>query len=218
MLPIILPNAYLPPVYWWVFAIHHKSVLLENQETYPKQTYRNRCYIYSANGILQLNIPVKKVNGNHTCIAAIEIDNTKNWRSTHWRSIESAYNKSPYFLYYKDYIRPFFETDYKFLSNFNYELICKILSILKLNIVEIALTKDYMQETQSPEFRTFLQPKVPAKLLGISTFPRYLQAFEPRHGFLENLSIIDLIFNLGPDSIQYIKDVYTINFNEQVGS
>jgi hypothetical protein len=218
MSKIILPNAYLPPVYWWVFALHHKSVLLENQETYPKQTYRNRCYIYSANGILQLNIPVKKVYGNHTRMADIEIDNTKNWRSTHWRSIESAYNKTPYFLYYKDNIRPFFETEYKLLSSFNYELIHTILSIFKASKVEISLTQDYMQEPQSPEFRTLLQPKVPANILGISTFPRYIQAFEPRNGFLENLSIIDLIFNLGPDSIQYINKVYTINFNEQVGS
>ena len=212
---VILPNAYLPPVYWWVFAMHYKKIFLENHETYPKQTYRNRCQIYCANGLLQLNIPVKKVNGNHTLVSTVEIDNSKNWQQVHWRSIESSYNKSPYFLYYKDFLKPYYESDYTLLADFNYRIIMTCIQLLRTDEIQLALTTDYMLARQFPEFRDFLHPKILAQQLGITSFPRYIQAFEPRHGFLENLSIIDLLFNLGPGSYQYLQNIYDINFNVQ---
>jgi len=159
---------------------------------------------------------VKRVNGNHTSIQAVEIDNTQNWRTVHWRSIESSYNNTPYFLFYKDFFKPYYESEYTFLTDINFGLINTVIKILKTSGIDPGKTTTYIQDKQSPEFRNLLHPKIPAQELGISTFPRYIQAFETRYGFLENLSIVDLIFNLGPDSLNYLKEVYTINFNEQI--
>jgi hypothetical protein len=213
MLDVIFPNAYLPPVHWWVLALHYERILLENNETYPKQTYRNRCNIYSANGLMQLNIPVRKVNGNHTCISEIQIDNSRNWQQVHWRSIESAYNKTPYFLYYKDHLKPYFESEYTSLSEFNYSLIKTCIQLLKAIEIHPEYTNHFSQPGQFADFRQLLHPKIPVEQLGFTLFPRYIQAFETRHGFMENLSIIDLLFNLGPESYRYLQKVYSLNFN-----
>jgi hypothetical protein len=218
MRPVILPGAYLPPVSWWAFALHYKNILIENKETFPKQTYRNRCRIYSANGILQLSIPVKKVNGNHTTFSDIEIDYGKNWQSIHWRSIESAYNKTPYFLFYKDSFKQYYETEYRLLAEYNLAMIRTCNQLLKASEIQVEFTTDYLQERQLPEFRDLLHPKIDPEKLGITRFPRYIQAFEPKHGFLSNLSIIDLLFNLGPESYQYLKDLYEVNFSVQGGT
>ena len=193
--------------------MHYKKILIENNETYPKQTYRNRCNIYSTNGLLPLIIPVKKVSGNHTRISAIEIDYGQNWQQVHWRSIESAYNKSPYFLYYKDLFKPYYESEITFLPDLNYRIIKTCIQLLKADEIQMEYTSGYFQARQSPEFRDLLHPKISCEQLGLTLFPRYIQAFEPRHGFLKNLSIIDLLFNLGPDTYRYLKNVYAINFN-----
>jgi hypothetical protein len=211
---VILPTAYFPPISWWVIALNNTTILIEDHETYPKQTYRNRCTIYSANGLMQLNIPVKKVNGNHTGISEIEIDNSRNWKKIHWRTLESAYSKTPYFLYYRDIVEDCYEKDFILLKDFNLQTIKACIQLLKARDIGIEMTRAYTHGKQMPEYRELIHPKVHYSHLGIKNFPRYMQAFETRHGFIENLSITDLLFNLGPDSLEYLRSISALNFSE----
>ena len=215
MASIIFPTAYLPPISWWVHALHFQEIQIEVHETFPKQTYRNRCLIFSSAGLLPLSIPVKKVFGTHTPTSEIRIDNSRNWQLVHWRSIESCYNKTPYFLYYKDIFSPYYHSAFDRLVDFNSLLLKVCFDLLKIDTVKVSETTDYVRRRQYPEFRELIHPKLLAKETGIIGFPRYFQAFEPMHGFKENLSIIDLLFNVGPETAAYLREVRLRNFNEQ---
>ena len=204
MKPVLLSIAYFPPVSWMVVAVQSGRISLEIHETYPKQTFRNRCNIATAAGILSLTIPVKRINGNHTKTCDIHIDNSKKWQLLHWRSIETAYNKSPYFLYYRDLFEPIFFRDYQLLTDFNMELLNCVLKALKLKTIEIQYTTEYKMNRDFYDLRNSFHPKY---LHSNVTFilPRYMQAFEELQGFIPDLSIIDLIFNLGPDALSYLS-------------
>lgn len=206
MKPVLLSIAYLPPISWMAIALQSGGVILEIQETYPKQTYRNRCNIATASGILSLTIPVKRVNGNHTKTCEIHIDNSKNWQLLHWRSILTAYNKSPYFLYYRDILEPIFRKKYDLLVDFNSELLNVVLNALKIKTIEIHYTTGYEVKHDLQDLRNSFHPKYPHRDI-TCTLPRYMQAFEEFHGFLPDLSIIDLLFNLGPDALPYLANV-----------
>lgn len=206
MKPVLLSTAYLPPISWIAVALKSGSIKLEIHETYPKQTFRNRCNIATASGILSLTIPVKRINGNHTKTHDIHIDNSKNWQLLHWRSITTAYNKTPYFLYYRDILEPIFLRKYELLVDFNKDLLLAILMAIKVKTLEISNTTEYITESDFHDLRNSFHPKY--ELRGIDCIlPRYIQAFEEFHGYLPDLSIIDLLFNLGPDTLSYLKDV-----------
>jgi hypothetical protein len=214
---IILPTAYLPPVSWWVTAVHSGNILLEYQETYPKQTYRNRCHIYSANGRQALSIPVTKPDGNHTLTSGICIDYSKSWQMNHWRSIEAAYARTPYFIFYRDFLYPYFTRKCEKLVDFNNQLINQLISMMKLNIT-VDFTNDYDFQDPSADYRMLIHPKKEVAESGITAYPRYMQAFEPKYGFIPNLSIIDLLFHEGPSSSAYIRNIAAKSFNEQSGA
>lgn len=195
----VLPIAYLPSVTYFALLKNVDNAIIEQFETYPKQTYRNRCDIYTEKGKTSLVIPVSKPNGNHTKTADIEIFNYDKWYVKHWRAIESAYQASPYFLYYKDELKPFYNGSHKKLLEFNLELImhfCKLFDIK----TPISLSSDYIKGT-GIDYREILSPKKPPI---IHNFPEYTQVFAARHGFIPNLSILDLLFNLGPESGDYV--------------
>ncbi len=220
MTQVILPTAYLPPVSWWAVAVKSGDILLEYNETYPKQTYRNRCHIYGANGLLSLSIPVIKVNGNHTLTSEIRIDNSKNWQLVHWRSIESAYNNTPYFLFYKDILEPIFYKKYNSLVEFNIDILLIIARIINRKDIRFNVTSKYEPLIQ-PDFRFLIHPKKPPASFGLVNFPRYIQAFEPMYGFLPDLSIIDLLFNEGAGSAEYLRNLKlngTTSIDENVNS
>lgn len=206
MKPVLLSIAYLPPISWMAVALQSGSIVLEIHETYPKQTFRNRCNIATASGILSLTIPVKRVNGNHTKTCEIQIDNSKNWQLLHWRSIITAYNKSPYFLYYRDSFEPIFLKQYELLVDFNRELLNVILNALKIKNIEILSTTEYEMKPDFQDLRNSFHPKYPHRDVTYN-LTRYMQAFEEFHGFLPDLSIIDLLFNLGPDALPYLTNV-----------
>lgn len=214
---IILPTAYLPPVSWWVIAVYYENIQLENHETYPKQTYRNRCHIFSANGRQALSIPVTKPDGNHTLTSGIRIDYSKSWQMNHWRSIEAAYARTPYFIYYRDFLYPYYTSKFENLVDFNHQLINQLMSIMKLKITT-AFTNDYVFQDPSTDYRELVHPKKDISETGFIAYPRYMQAFEPKHGFIPNLSIIDLIFHEGPASSAYLRNIATRSFNEQSGA
>lgn len=177
---------------------------MEQFETYPKQTYRNRCSILTGNGQLSLSIPVSKINGNHTQTKDIGLFNEEKWQLKHWRAIHSAYNASPYFLYYADELEVFFNTNYERFFEFNLALtktVCKLIGFEPT----ISLTETFELK---PEFaidhRNTISPKKQASL---KYFPPYVQVFGSRYPFMANLSIIDLLFNLGPETYTYLKNL-----------
>lgn len=201
---IYLSSAYLPPVEYIHQLVKSDIVYIEANETYTKQTYRNRCEIYSANGKLALSIPVIKIKGNHTLTKDILISYHENWQNNHWRAIESAYNSSPFFLFFKDDLYPLFHKKINRLLEFNHELLIKILDLIGIN-KEIRVTDDFMRNIPlDQDFRFSISPKHVSKSINL---PPYSQVFQEKSGYIPNLSIIDLLFNEGPGTLEYLRSI-----------
>ena len=202
----LLSTAYLPPIEYFAIILQSGVWKIENHEHYIKQSYRNRCNIITANGLLNLSIPVNKVDGNHTLTKDIRISYLSNWQSNHWRAIESAYNKSPFFLYYRDDLEKFYKQSYELLIDYNTELLKFILKKLGIS-TEINFTEDFLPINQSEnDERYSIHPKLSK---GNVIYPHYYQVFEEKHGFIPNVSIVDLLFNEGPESKYYLENLIT---------
>lgn len=200
----ILSTAYLAPIQYYSKLLKYDEALIEVYENYPKQTYRNRCSIYGANGLLDLSIPVKKIE-TKTKTKDIKIDYVTNWQKLHWKSIESAYRSSPYFEYYADEFLPFFTTKTDFLIDYNLALQNLITIIIGIE-VQITNTDKYIVNNELAvfDYRELINPK--KKFIDLDfKQPEYTQVFSTRFSFIPNLSIIDLLFNVGPDSLTYLK-------------
>jgi hypothetical protein len=203
----LLSTAYLPNIEYFGVIKAANHVWIENHETYARQTYRNRCYIAGPNGRQMLIIPVVRPNGNHTSINEILIDNKQAWQKIHWRSIETAYNRSAFFQYYKDEFETLFTEPYYKLIDFNQKALWKLLKILHID-KNILLTEKYSAEW--PEEIIDLRNEIVPNRKGILSnvyFESYFQPFSPKYGFLPNLSVIDLLFNQGPYSGEYIHAI-----------
>jgi hypothetical protein len=203
----VVSTAYLPPIRYFEVLLNNDLIYVEKFETYPKQTYRNRCEIYSANGLLSLSIPIIKPNGNRTSISEVKIDNSVKWRGEHWRAIVSSYRNSAYFEFLMDYFEPFYQKNWNFLWDYNLDMLNVILNILNLNI-EIRETESFIKDYSDDiiDNRNTLNPK--QRELNTSEhnyYSSYFQVFGIKNGFIPNLSIIDLLSNCGLDSINYIK-------------
>ncbi len=196
---ICLTSAYLAPVEYYSALAKADTVFLEHCEFYEKQSYRNRCNIAGANGQLALTIPVEKSKGSRMLTRDVRISEHSDWQLQHWRSIESAYNSTPFFEYYKDDLLPFYEKDWTFLWDFNAEIQSKVLELLDLQ-VDIQLTKEYKVDFDENvlDARNSIHPK---KETDTGSLKKYYQVFEQRFGFIPNLSIIDMLFNMGNESI-----------------
>jgi hypothetical protein len=203
---VLLSIAYLAPVQYFTKFLLYEKVWLETHEHYSKQTYRNRCDIYSANGKLSLTIPVLKGNELKTLITDIKIDYNKKWQKLHLKGIESAYRSTPFFEFYIDELSGFYSKKYVFLFDFNMEILNTLLHLLDLN-PEIKCTEKYglKFEDHMIDMREVIHPK--HSFLSDQCFQpaQYSQVFSEKHGFIANLSIIDLIFNMGPDSISVLR-------------
>jgi len=198
-LEICLSTAYLAPVEYYSAMVKAETVFLEHFEFYEKQSYRNRCMIAAANGKMSLSIPVEKAGGNKVLTRDVRISDHNDWQVQHWRSIESAYNSAPFFEFYKDDLLPFYEKKWDFLWDFNLEIQHKVLELLDLH-PEIKLTDTYISELDESisDLRHSIHPKK-ENLIDLSK--PYYQVFEQRFGFIPELSIIDLLFNMGNESI-----------------
>lgn len=198
----VFSSCYLPPVYYFKSLINSENAILDVNEFFIKQTYRNRCTILGANGTQDLIVPIKNRNSKIR-MKDIEIANDENWQKNHWKSIESAYRKSPFFEYYEHDLIPFYSTKkYTNLVAFNTELVTKINQLLNLNI-ELHFTDDYFLRTAlDMDYRTAISPK--NKQL-VFNQKEYIQVFSDKLGFNPNLSIVDLLFNEGPNSLNYLK-------------
>ena len=196
----VLTSAYLAPVqYYEILAT--RRVWIESHEHYIKQTYRNRCHIATANGVMPLTIPVEKPSGK-CATRDVRISAHENWQELHLRAIEAAYNSSPFLEYYKDDFLPFYTKKWDFLFDFNTEMQQMILGLLGLE-ADIHFTGNY--ETKLPEGIEDLRDTIsPKKDTPYNSAP-YYQVFELKFGFLSNMSIIDLLFNMGNEAVLFLN-------------
>ena len=232
MTTALLQTTYFGPIQWYQKLYRYDHCLIEQYDSYQKQTYRNRCLIATANGVQALTVPVEhnvqcsmflatphSQRENVQC-KDLRISDHNQWRRVHWNALQSAYSESPFFDYYADDIRPFFERKYDFLIDFNEAIRQKICELIDIH-PHVEYTSSFLiphstLHTPSPslervgvgsplftDFRDVIHAKHP---LPDATFEakKYWQVFQHKHGFLSNLSILDLLFCMGPESIFYL--------------
>lgn len=209
-----LSSSYLGPIQYFQKLVSYPQTVIEQYDNYTKQTYRNRCHIIGAEGVQNLTIPVVKSTELKTTMKDIEISDHGNWKHLHWNAIVSAYNNSPYFEFYAAEFEPFFngEKNFKYLIDLNEALQSLIFELLNID-KHYSYSQEYKSDfaAQEVDFRDIIHPKKDYKELDaqFDSVP-YYQVFKERHGFVSNLSIIDLLFNKGPESVFYL-DLSFIN-------
>ncbi|MBR1798928.1 MAG: WbqC family protein [Bacteroidales bacterium] len=200
MIPL-LSTAYLPPIEYMAVLSHCQNATVEHFETFPKQTYRNRATILTGNGTQQLTVPV--VKNNHTCTADVRIDHSQRWQDIHIRTLNAAYNASPYYQYYAHELAVILRQPTTFLVDLNQNLLDWLLKKIKLS-TNITHTAEWEKEPAGfVDLRNSITPKRPSSI--ITTYKPYYQVFSDRIDFQPNLSAIDLLANLGPESKDYLE-------------
>lgn len=198
----LLQTTYFGPIQWYQKLYRYDHCLIEQYDSYQKQTYRNRCVIATANGPQALTVPVEGTN-EKCLVKDLRISDHNNWRRIHWNALLSAYSESPFFDYYADDIHPFFEKKYDFLIDFNEAIRQKVCELLDIH-PNVNYTSDFRHQTSDiVDFREVINAKHPQADADFQP-QRYWQVFEGKHGFQANLSILDLLFNMGPESIFYL--------------
>lgn len=196
----ILPLFYLPPIEYFNNFIRYERILIEQHEHFPKQTFRNRASIKSPNGKLDLIIPVVKGSKVQTKVKDVRISYDFDWQRLHWMSLQTSYRRSTFFEYYEDELSIFYQKKWTYLLDFNLESFNLLLKLLKIKS-EYTLTKSYEASYDGiMDCRNLMNAK---QLTGYQGKP-YYQVFEERQGFIPNLSIVDLLFSQGPQSLNYI--------------
>ena len=203
---IILSSAYLAPIQYYAHLYAADHALVDLGEHYVKQTYRNRCYIATPSGAQPLTLPVVRDGVGHTPMGEVRLSDHGDWRHLHWNALASAYEGSPYFEYYADDFRPLYEHPFEYLADFNAALHNVVLSLLSLT-PSVEVSRDYVAEVPAgaADLRNSVSPKVPIEHDVQFRVQPYYQVFKERTGFLPNLSIVDLLFNMGPESRMVLK-------------
>lgn len=197
----ILHPAYFPPVAHFV-ALVNTRVVFETADNYQKQTYRNRMYVYGPNGRQLLTVPVKHTGKNgRQRYKDVKIEYAFNWRKQHWKTLETLYRSSPFFEFYEDDIRPVFSKAHPFLTDLTLETIATVCNCLQMDFSP-ETTKAYQETIPGA---TDLRTLTDAKTGFDPSFEEYSQVFGERYGFMSNLSILDLLFNLGPAAVAYLE-------------
>ena len=211
MTTALLQTTYFGPIQWYQKLYRYKHCTVEQYDSFQKQTYRNRCVIATANGTQALTVPVESdkraVISDKQTIKDVRISDHNQWRRIHWNALQSAYSESPFFEYYADDLHPFFEQKYDFLLDFNEAIRQKVCELIDIH-PQVSYTTEYTSSIQHhpssiSDFRDVINAKHP--LPDADFAPKaYWQVFQHKHGFLPNLSILDLLFNMGPESIFYL--------------
>lgn len=202
----LLPLFYNAPVQFFTKFFLHSHILIEKHANYNRQSYLNRCIILSANGPLSLSIPVITGNSPNSRYTEVCIDYTKRWNTVHWRAIESAYRNAPFFLYYGDTFHDLYERRFQSLWEWNLTLLNTTLGILEIK-KPVAFTEQWGNSRDDiADYRNSMHPKPSRQKVDPYFKPvPYFQVFLSRYGFTANLSILDLIFNTGPDASGILK-------------
>jgi hypothetical protein len=199
MKTLIFPT-YFPSIVHYVAIVNANSLILEVDDNFQKQSYRNRCLIYSPNGIQLLNVPLIHDKNERQKTKDVKISYDFDWQKQHFRSLEMAYRSSPFFEYYEDDFVPLFEKKTTYLLDLNFEIFELINKCMK-NQIEYTKTEEYFKETiDCQDFRYLTQDKKTNYI-----FEKYTQVFDDRHGFISNLSILDLLFAEGKHALGYLK-------------
>lgn len=203
---VVLSSLYLAPIHYYSKIFRCKKAIIDVHENYQKQSYRNRCNIVGANGLMPLSIPVEKPQTPKCAVKDIRIAEHGNWRHLHWQAIISAYNPTPFFEYYANELQRFYEKQPIFLADFNLQLHQLICRWLQLD-TPTEFSSGYVDEidAETVDFREIIHPKRNWKTLDTAFSPKpYYQVFRNKMAFVENASIIDLLFNMGNESRLYL--------------
>jgi hypothetical protein len=197
---ILISTAYLPPVEYFSLLLYADEILIEREENYLKQSYRNRCYILSPHGPQILSVPVYLGSMHKTPVKDIRIDYSKRWQQVHIGALTASYNSSPYFQFYFENIERVISKNYEFLIELNTELTTVVMNMLKMK-VNLTYTTCFQPEGSiKNDYRYNISPKKPSRF----TVREYIQVFNNNTGFVQPLSILDLIFNVGPGAVNYL--------------
>ena len=198
---LIHPN-YFPNIHQFTQIIKADNILFEVSDNYQKQTFRNRTYIYGANGKLGLFIPVIHTHKNRELFKDVKISYESNWMDLHLKSLQSAYRSSPYFEYFEDDFIKLYSEKEKFIVDFNIKCIKLISNLLDIDL-NYKISGEYVEKTNGIiDLRDLSNARKEKKI----ETPKYIQVFESKHGYINNLSILDLIFSEGPNSVSLITN------------
>ena len=214
MTTALLQTTYFGPIQWYQKLNRYDLCMIEQYDSFQKQTYRNRCVIATANGVQALTVPVEHspLTSHHSpLVKDLRISDHNQWRRVHWNALQSAYSESPFFEYYADDLHPFFEQKYEFLIDFNETIRQKICELIDIR-PQVEYISSYIPSPPPfgragvgslTDFRDVINAKHPQPDAEFAA-KHYWQVFQHKHGFLPNLSILDLLFNMGPESIFYL--------------
>ena len=200
----IIHPGYFNSIISFSKIIRSKNIIFENYDNFQKQTYRNRTYIYGPNGKQTLTIPVNYSQKERSLYKDVKINNLDNWQIKHWRSFETAYKTSPFFEFYEDDLKSLYFKKYDFLYEFNIACFQRITECLDLDM-QWEYSKEFIRnyESETNDLRSLINSKKEP----IYNLEKYTQVFESKHGFIENLSILDLMFNEGPNATYYLENL-----------
>ncbi len=198
----IIHPTYFPSISHFIVMANNEFIF-EVEDNYQKQTYRNRTYLYGPNGKQLLSVPMihTKLDG-HQKFKDVRIENNFNWQKQHWKTLETAYRTSPFFEFYEDEVLPIFEKKHQFLLDLNFRTIDIITNCLQLEINDDKTTVYHKNPENVKDHRNLVN----VKSKNPEEFDKYIQVFIEKHGFLNDLSILDLLFNEGPNTITYLEN------------
>ena len=210
-MPILLHPSYFPSIPTMAVIAQH-SVIWETWDNYQKQTYRNRCYICTDQGRLMLNIPIKHVGGTQgrQLYRDVQLDNSYPWQRNHWRTLETAYRASPFFEFFEEDLAPLFAREHRFLLDFNLATIEMVCSCIDIIFPKDRTERYELKPADLKDGRFLVNAK---EFIKVEQKP-YSQVFMERHGFIENLSILDLLFNEGPAARSYLEELNLENLHD----
>ena len=203
--PLVYPLLHNGPVYYFALLAREKEITLEQHDNYVKQSYRNRCRILGPNGVVDLTVPIKRKRGTRTPVRDVRVDYDSFWNRIHWKSLIAAYASSPYFEYLADDLRPFYEKKIRFLVDLNAVLTECVFRLLDWKLT-FSLSEEFVKIGGEEDPRQLIHPKKDPGSADPRFRPEpYHQVFSEKHGFRPNLSILDLMFNAGPESLSILR-------------